>query len=50
MKLLRIKQVVVITSLSRMTIYHLERAGRFPPRRRLGQIPLPGAKTKFMTG
>ena len=40
MKLLRIKQVVVITSLFRMTIYRMEREGHFPARRRLGQNSL----------
>lgn len=37
MQLLRIKQVQAITSLSRMTIYRLERAGHFPRRRQLGR-------------
>jgi prophage regulatory protein len=36
MRLLRIKQVMTPTSLSRMTIYRLERAGLFPARRKLG--------------
>jgi prophage regulatory protein len=37
MRLIRIKQVVLATSLSRMTIYRLEQSGNFPARRRLGQ-------------
>jgi len=36
MRLLRIRQVMQVTGLSRMTIYRLERAGNFPQRRRLG--------------
>ncbi|MEO8313384.1 MAG: AlpA family phage regulatory protein [Pseudomonadota bacterium] len=36
MQLLRIRQVQSVTSLSRMTIYRLERAGLFPRRRQLG--------------
>ena len=36
MNLLRTRQVLAITGLSRMTIYRLERDGQFPPRRRLG--------------
>lgn len=35
MKFLRIKQVMQLTGLSRMTIYRLELAGEFPKRRRL---------------
>lgn len=35
MKLIRAKQVVQVTGLSRGTIYRLERAGTFPSRRRL---------------
>jgi prophage regulatory protein len=35
-RLLRIKDVIQIAGLSRMTIYRLERAGNFPRRRRLG--------------
>jgi prophage regulatory protein len=37
MKFLRIRQVMQLTGLSRMTIYRLELAGRFPKRRRLSQ-------------
>jgi prophage regulatory protein len=37
MKLLRIKELIHVTGLSRMTIYRLERSGHFPKRRRLGQ-------------
>jgi prophage regulatory protein len=37
MKLLRIKELIQVTGLSRMNIYRLERSGRFPKRRRLGQ-------------
>lgn len=37
MKLLRIKQVILATGLSRMTIYRLEQTGEFPRRRRLGR-------------
>ncbi len=37
MRLLRTKQVMAMTGLSRMTIYRLERAGLFPARRRLGE-------------
>jgi prophage regulatory protein len=36
MRLLRIRQVLELTGLSRMTIYRMEREGRFPNRRRLG--------------
>ena len=36
MKLLRIREVMEITGLSRMTIYRMEKAGDFPSRRRLG--------------
>ena len=36
MKLLRQKDVMKATGLSRMTIWRLERAGQFPQRRRLG--------------
>jgi len=36
MKLLRIKQVMDVTGLSRMTLWRLEKVGRFPTRRRLG--------------
>ena len=37
MKFLRIRQVMQLTGLSRMTIYRLERDGRFPKRRQLSQ-------------
>jgi len=37
MKFLRIRQVMQLTGLSRMTIYRLERDGRFPKRRRLSK-------------
>lgn len=37
MKLLRIRQVIQITGLSRMTIYRLELAGKFPKRRQLSE-------------
>jgi prophage regulatory protein len=37
MRLLRIKQVLAMTGLSRMTIYRLEGAGLFPARRKLGK-------------
>jgi prophage regulatory protein len=37
MKLLRVKEVIQVTGLSRMTIYRLERSGQFPKRRRIGQ-------------
>ncbi len=36
MKLLRTKEVVEVTRLSRMTIYRMEKAGTFPARRQLG--------------
>ncbi len=36
MRLLRTKQVVELTGLSRMTIYRLEKSGAFPARRQLG--------------
>jgi len=36
MRMLRTREVVEITRLSRMTIYRMERAGRFPARRQLG--------------
>jgi prophage regulatory protein len=35
MRFLRIRQVMQVTGLSRMTIYRLEIAGKFPRRRRL---------------
>jgi len=37
MKFLRVRQVMQLTGLSRMTIYRLERDGKFPKRRRLSQ-------------
>ena len=37
MKFLRIRQVMQVTGLSRMTIYRLERDGKFPRRRQLSQ-------------
>jgi prophage regulatory protein len=37
MKLLRIKEVIAMTGLSRMSIYRYERNGDFPKRRRLGR-------------
>jgi prophage regulatory protein len=37
MKFLRIRQVMQATGLSRMTIYRLELAGKFPGRRRLAE-------------
>jgi prophage regulatory protein len=37
MKFLRIKQVMQATGLSRMTIYRLELAGKFPKRRQLSE-------------
>jgi prophage regulatory protein len=37
MKFLRIRQVMQVTGLSRMTIYRLERAGKFPERRQLSE-------------
>jgi predicted DNA-binding transcriptional regulator AlpA len=37
MKFLRIRQVMQLTGLSRMTIYRLELAGRFPKRRGLSE-------------
>jgi prophage regulatory protein len=37
MRFLRIRQVVQLTGLSRMTIYRLELAGKFPKRRKLSQ-------------
>src|SRR5882762_6130280 len=36
MRFLRVRQVMQVTGLSRMTIYRLERTGNFPQRRRLG--------------
>ncbi|HVY83161.1 MAG TPA: AlpA family transcriptional regulator [Steroidobacteraceae bacterium] len=36
MNFLRLRQVVSVTGLSRMTIGRLERAGEFPRRRQLG--------------
>ena len=35
MKLIRLRQVLALTGLSRGTLYRLERAGTFPNRRRL---------------
>jgi prophage regulatory protein len=37
MRLLRIRQVIQVTGLSRMTIYRMELAGKFPRRRRLNE-------------
>ena len=37
MKFLRIRQVMQLTGLSRMTIYRLELSGKFQQRRRLSQ-------------
>jgi prophage regulatory protein len=37
MKFLRIRQVIQATGLSRMTIYRLELAGKFPKRRQLSE-------------
>jgi len=37
MKFLRIRQVMQATVLSRMTIYRLELAGKFPKRRQLSE-------------
>ena len=37
MKFLRIRQVMQLTGLSRMTLYRLELAGQFPKRRRLSE-------------
>jgi prophage regulatory protein len=37
MKFLRVKQVMQVTGLSRMTIYRLELAGEFPKRRQLSK-------------
>lgn len=37
MRFLRIRQVMQLTGLSRMTIYRLERAGKFPKRRKLSE-------------
>jgi prophage regulatory protein len=37
MRFLRIRQVMQLTGLSRMTIYRLELAGRFPQRRQLSK-------------
>ena len=37
MKLLRVRQVIELTGLSRMTIYRLELDGEFPRRRRLSR-------------
>lgn len=36
MNFLRLRQVISVTGLSRMTIWRLERAGEFPRRRQLG--------------
>jgi prophage regulatory protein len=37
MRFLRVRQVMQMTGLSRMTIYRLELAGKFPKRRQLGE-------------
>lgn len=37
MKFLRIREVIQLTGLSRMTIFRLELAGEFPQRRQLGK-------------
>ena len=37
MRFLRIRQVMQVTGLSRMTIYRLELAGKFPKRRQLSE-------------
>lgn len=36
MRIIRIKEVLARTGLSRTTVWRRERAGRFPPRRDLG--------------
>jgi prophage regulatory protein len=40
MQFLRIRQVMQVTGLSRMTIYRLELAGEFPKRRQLSKNPV----------
>ena len=37
MRFLRVRQVMQMTGLSRMTIYRLELGGKFPKRRQLGE-------------
>ena len=37
MKFIRLKELIVMTGLSRVTIWRLERAGLFPQRRRIGK-------------
>lgn len=37
MRFLRVRQVIQLTGLSRMTIYRLELAGEFPKRRQLSK-------------
>jgi prophage regulatory protein len=36
MRLLRLRDVIAITGISRMSIYRYERSGNFPRRRRVG--------------
>ncbi len=36
MKLLRLREVIQLTGLSRMTVYRYESSGNFPRRRRVG--------------
>jgi len=36
MRLLRLREVIAITGISRMSIYRYERSGNFPRRRRVG--------------
>ena len=46
MKFLRIKHVMQLTGLSRMTIYRLELAGEFPKRRRLSKNSVASGSTR----
>lgn len=49
MQMLRIKQVVAMTGLSRMTIYRLEKGGDFPSRRQLGSNSVAWLATEVST-
>ena len=40
MKFIRLKELIVKTGLSRVTIWRLERAGLFPQRRRIGRAAI----------
>jgi len=49
MRSLRIRQVLQVTGLSRMTIYRLETAGRFPRRRQLSGNSVAWLESEIVT-